>query len=85
MGDAALGQILYRPGAPNSVLGDPGGDTSGVEVFTLEDFPIDEVGSLVLRVEDDSLGVGRADHVVVTAGSGQPDSGGALVGEQGEL
>ena len=40
---------------------------------------------LVLRVEDDSLGVGHADHVVVKAGSGQPDSGGELVVEQGEL
>ena len=85
MGDAALGQVLYRPGAPNSVLGDPGGDTSGVQVFALGDCPLDEVGSLVLRVGDDSLGVGRADHAVVTAGSGQPDSGGQLVGEQGEL
>lgn len=46
VGDAAFGQVLYRPGAPNSVLGDPGGDTSGVEVFTFEDLHIDQVGSL---------------------------------------
>ena len=46
VGDAAFGQVLYRPGAPNSVLGDSGGDTSGVEVFTFEDLHIDQVGSL---------------------------------------
>lgn len=40
---------------------------------------------LVLGVEDDSLGVGHADHVVVEAGSGQPDAGGELMVEQGEL
>lgn len=40
---------------------------------------------LVLRIEDDSLGVGHADHVVVEASSGQPDSGRELVVEQGEL
>lgn len=40
---------------------------------------------LVLRIEDDSLGVGHADHVVVKVSSGQPDSGGELVVEQGEL
>lgn len=40
---------------------------------------------LVLGVEDNSLGVGHADHVVVKAGSGQPDSGRELMVEQGEL
>ena len=40
---------------------------------------------LVLRVEDDSLGVGHADHVVVKVSSGQPDLGRELVVEQGEL
>lgn len=40
---------------------------------------------LVLRIEDDSLGVGHADHVVVEASSGQPDSGRELMVEQGEL
>lgn len=40
---------------------------------------------LVLGVEDNSLGVGHADHVVVKASSGQPDSGRELVVKQGEL
>ena len=44
--DAAFGQVLYRPGATNSVLRDPGRDVGGVEVFTFEDFHIDQVGSL---------------------------------------
>lgn len=40
---------------------------------------------LVLGVEDNSLGVGHTDHVVVKASSGQPDSGRELMVEQGEL
>ena len=85
VGDAAFGQVLYRLGAPNLVLGKLGGDPSGVEVFTFKDLRIDQVGSLVLRVEDDSLGVGHADHVMVKASRGQPDSGREFVVEQGEL
>lgn len=40
---------------------------------------------LVLGVEDNSLGVGHTDHMVVKGGGGQPDAGGELVVEQGEL
>lgn len=40
---------------------------------------------LVLGVEDNSLGVGHSDHVVVKASSGQPDSSRELMVEQGEL
>lgn len=49
------------------------------------DSPGAEPAYLVLGVEDNSLGVGHADHVVVKAGSGQPDPGRELVVEQGEL
>lgn len=46
VGDTALGQVLHGPGAPDAVLGDPGRDAGGVEVFTFQDFHVDQVGSL---------------------------------------
>lgn len=46
VGDATLWQVLHGPGAPNPVLGDPGGHVGGIEVFTFKDFHVDQIRSL---------------------------------------